>query len=174
MTVWFRRESLARWHSLRLCESCSRQFRAWHATAGHSFRTRRRDFKYASRAKVLVARGIEQRKLYADDPLRCAIGALDEVKRPNLQARRLRAEVERFTDACAHRNGPPVGGIRRPVESERRIDIDIPATVEVVANLGLEIGLINAAAIAIARKGHQLVRKNGVEPGPVGINQRRG
>src|SRR5271156_4725261 len=84
----------------------------------------------------------------------------------------MRADIERLTDIRAHRDNPRVGGIGGPVVGHLRVAVDVPAALEVVADFGLDVGLIHASALAISRKRHQVVCYDGAEPRALRVNER--
>lgn len=112
----------------------------------------------------LNARGEEERCAYADYPLRGTIGTLQKVVRANLQTQILGAQLERLADIRAHRNGPCVGGVSRPVVRDGGIAVDGPTALEAVTDFGLDVGLIHAAVVTISGKLHELVCEDCIEP----------
>ena len=69
-------------HSLRRCESGTQRFEASHATVARSFESGDMVLNTPSDAKALVTRGMKQRQLYANYPLRRAIRAFDKSYAP--------------------------------------------------------------------------------------------
>jgi hypothetical protein len=115
-------------------------------------------------ARRLMPAGEEERYAHAENPLRGAIGTLYKVVCANLQIQILGAQPERLADIRAHRNGPCVGGVGRPVIRDGGIAVDGPTALEAVADFRLEVGLIHAAAVTISGKRHELVCEDCIEP----------
>ena len=124
-------------------------------------------------ASSLNALGEEERCAYPDYPLWGTIGTLQKVVSADLQTQSLRAQLEGSTDVRAHGNSPCVAGLGCPIVRNRRFALDVPAAFEVVANVGLQESLINAAAVAIPGKRHELVREDAVEPRTLGVDEGR-
>src|SRR5262249_3322637 len=112
----------------------------------------------------------ERRYLYSDYPLRRSTGALCKIVCADLKAQPFRSHLERIAHVRAYRNRPSVGRVRGPVEGHRRIGVDIRSAFEVVADLRLNVGLVDTPARSIPSERHQLIREHTVEPGAFGIN----
>src|SRR5579885_1577702 len=91
-------------------------------------------------------------------------GALSDRKRRPGEPKPV-AKVESFADVNTGRKRPAVRRVGRPVEGHWRIGINVPSTLEVVADLRLDIGLIVAPARARPRDRHQLIGQYSTEPG---------
>src|SRR5208282_54029 len=125
-------------------------------------------------ARHLVYLREEERYAHPHYPFRGAIRTLQKVIPAKLETQILGTHLERLTDIRAHRNSPRVGGIGGPVVGDGGIDVGVPSALEVVADHRLDVGLIDAPALAISGKRHQLVGEDGVEPRALRVHQRRG
>src|SRR5207244_5557075 len=66
---------------------------------------------------------------------------------------------------------PRVGGVGGPVVRESGIALDVPAAREAVADFGLEVGLVDAAAVTIPGERGEVVGQDTVEPRTARVDQ---
>src|SRR5215469_17107936 len=87
-----------------------------------------------------------------------------EIIRSDLEAQVISAQRDYVADVGADGKRPRVSLLGGPVVRDGWVDLAIPSAVEIVADLRLQIGLIDAAPVMRARKRHELVGQDAVEP----------
>src|SRR5262249_32285557 len=82
-------------------------------------------------------------------------------------------KAEFFANIRAHRYGPSVGRICRPIESDEGVTVDEPSALEVVTEFRLQKGLVHAPPVAVSSERHQVVSEDAIEPWTLRVDERR-
>src|SRR5262249_7944201 len=94
----------------------------------------------------------QQRYLHANHPPGPALRMLHEIVRSGLEAQLLSAELDDVANIGTDGKRPRTSLLHGAVVGDGRVDLPVPSAVQIVAQLWLHIGLINAAPVMRASK----------------------